>query len=447
MPAPGTTARPRSRRCGRPARAAPRRPPARRGPSSSASARSSRSRGGMSSNSASIESTPIVREHLGAVIVGGRGVTAHGSCASYALGVHQRLGLRGVRQLDLDQPALAVGVLVDRLGLVAERLVDGDDLARQRRDHVGDRLDRLDLGVGLVLGHLRADLGRLEEHDLAERVLGVPGDPERRLIAVDPGPVVLGVVQQSSGIAGVGHRQDSFRYRGFGAITARLLLPLTSISKTSPGSARSAATYAIPIPRSRHGEKVPLVTSPPPITGLPWRAIPGPSISNATSFSAGPARARRGHGLGADESGLLGAAPAETRLDRAAILAEVVAVQVKAGLEPQRVAGAEPRRGRARLEQRVPHGAACRGIEQQLDAVLARVAGAADEHRDAGDVRWQQCIRGGRRPSASPDTSARARGPLDGEHREVIAAVDHVGVEIAGVGATRPGRARGWRRW
>ncbi|HEX8066338.1 MAG TPA: hypothetical protein VF520_07415, partial [Thermoleophilaceae bacterium] len=43
-----------------------------------------------------------------------------------------------------------------------------------------------------------------------------------------------------------------------------------------------------------------------------------------------------------DESGVELAAPAEARLDRVAVLGQVVAVQVEAGLDPQRVARAEP---------------------------------------------------------------------------------------------------------
>ena len=52
---------------------------------------------------------------------------------------------------------------------------------------------------------LGADLGRLEEDDLAEGVLRVPGDPEGGLLAVDLRPVVLGVVLEIVGIALVGH--------------------------------------------------------------------------------------------------------------------------------------------------------------------------------------------------------------------------------------------------
>ena len=55
---------------------------------------------------------------------------------------------RRVGEPDLDQPARAVRVVVDPLGRIGESLVDRGDLARERCDHVGDGLDRLDLGVG-----------------------------------------------------------------------------------------------------------------------------------------------------------------------------------------------------------------------------------------------------------------------------------------------------------
>ena len=52
------------------------------------------------------------------------------------------------------------------------------------------------------------------------------------------------------------------------------------------------------------------------------------------------------------------------------------------------------------------------GVEQQLDAVLARVARAADQQRHAGDACGCSSGSGaGRRPSASPSTIARACGP------------------------------------
>ena len=42
------------------------------------------------------------------------------------------------------------------------------------------------------------------------------------------------------------------------------------------------------MPTPRLGESVPRVTSPPPTTGLPWRAMPGPVIAKGTSRSAVP---------------------------------------------------------------------------------------------------------------------------------------------------------------
>ena len=48
----------------------------------------------------------------------------------------------------------------------------------------------------------------------------------------------------------------------------------------------------MPIPYPRTGESVPDVTTPPPSTGLPWRAMPGPVIANGTSFSARAVLAR-----------------------------------------------------------------------------------------------------------------------------------------------------------
>ena len=108
------------------------------------------------------------------------------------------------------------------------------------------------------------------------------------------------------------------------------------------------------MPTPRQGDSVPLVTSPPPTTGLPWRGIPGPVIANGTSFSAGPASRTARHGLGADKARVLLAAPAQAGLDRPALLHQVVAVEVEADLEAQRVARAEPGGRGAGLEQRVP---------------------------------------------------------------------------------------------
>jgi len=94
--------------------------------------------------------------------------------------------------------------------------------------------------------------------------------------------------------------------------------------------------------------------------------------------------------------------PAERRLDRCRRLVDVVAVEAKPGLETQRVARAEPdglhlRFAEELLRQRdrilLRHG--------NLVAVLARIARAADETGNAGDVhrlrRHEDHLGGGRR--------------------------------------------------
>ena len=81
--------------------------------------------------------------------------------------------------------------------------------------------------------------------------------------------------------------------------------------------------------------------SPSMRTGLPWRGIPGPVKANGTSFCSGSKSAQ---GVGADEARVELAAPAEAGLDRVAVLGQVVAVEVEADLEAQRVARAQARR-------------------------------------------------------------------------------------------------------
>ena len=83
--------------------------------------------------------------------------------------------------------------------------------------------------------------------------------------------------------------------------------------------------------------------------------------------------------LRADEARVLLAAPAEAGLDRPAVLGQVVAVEVEADLEAQRVAGAEADGRGAASVSASQTAVACSGAMQQLDAVLAGVAGAGDE--------------------------------------------------------------------
>ncbi len=176
----------------------------------------------------------------------------------------------------------------------------------------------------------------------------------------------------------------------------------------------------MPIPWSRQGDSVPLVTMPSPLsvcTGLPWRGMPGPVKANGTSFWA----VVPGSGsLSAPmKSGLALAAPAEAGLDRVVVLVEVVAVEVEADLEAERVSGAEAGWSRAVLRERVPDLRGSIRRDQQLDAVLACVAGAGHEAADAGDLGGggPETLRGIALEMAFEDVACvRA---LEGEHRVV----------------------------
>ena len=82
--------------------------------------------------------------------------------------------------------------------------------------------------------------------------------------------------------------------------------------------------------------------------------------------------------------------PAQPGVERVGGLVHVVAVESQAGLQPAGVAGAEPAgkdtRVSAGLEQRPPDLDGVLGGNEELKAVLARVAGAGDEGSDAVDL-------------------------------------------------------------
>src|SRR6185503_17195142 len=75
--------------------------------------------------------------------------------------------------------------------------------------------------------------------------------------------------------------------------------------------------------------------------------------------------------------------PAEAGLERRDRLVHVLAVEVHAGLETQRIAGAEAAGLHARLDERRPQRLDMRRRQRDLEAVLAGVAGARDEVFDA----------------------------------------------------------------
>ncbi len=152
--------------------------------------------------------------------------------------------------------------------------------------------------------------------------------------------------------------------------------------------------------------------------------------------------------LRAREPGVLLAAPAEAGLDRIAVRAHVVAVQVEADLEPERVAGAEAAGRHPGREQLPPELGRIVGGEEDLDAVLARVAGAADERVGHRPRRAGPSASAAEARRRQPGDGRAGLGPLDGDHREVggesTTSTSKPARPARGSGR---GRSRGWRRW
>ena len=126
---------------------------------------------------------------------------------------------------------------------------------------------------------------------------------------------------------------------------------------------------------------------------------------------------------------------------------QVVAVEVEADLQAQRVARAEPGGHGAAAHELVPERRARpAGAQQQLDAVLAGVAGAAHEHlaRPPG-ARVAAVMRAGSGASEIACTISRAQRALDGEHRVVVDPVGHLARPGTSAACARnQARSRSW---
>ncbi len=132
------------------------------------------------------------------------------------------------------------------------------------------------------------------------------------------------------------------------------------------------------------------MTASPAQTAYPWRAMPRPRTTSPTSRRRGSASAARASASRPTKSALLREphdAP-EARFEGGRRPVQLVAVERHAGLQAERVARPEPdgdeARGAAGRDERVPHRGPRRRVHEELEAVLAGVAGACDEGRDPG---------------------------------------------------------------
>src|SRR5436190_24217264 len=82
--------------------------------------------------------------------------------------VHELLQRRFVADGNFNHPAGVVGVAGQRLELLCEVAVYGDDFAIDRTIEIADGFDRFDLAKWLAGCHLRADLGQDHVYEVRE---------------------------------------------------------------------------------------------------------------------------------------------------------------------------------------------------------------------------------------------------------------------------------------
>src|SRR5581483_9983139 len=86
--------------------------------------------------------------------------------------------------LDDEKPAVAIGVFIDRFGLIAERFVDRDHFTADRRIHVRGGLDRFHDRAGVAGFDVVADVGQFDVHQIAQLRLRMIGDAHAHLVGV-----------------------------------------------------------------------------------------------------------------------------------------------------------------------------------------------------------------------------------------------------------------------
>ena len=92
---------------------------------------------------------------------------------------------------NLEDPAGAERVLVDQLRRVGQLGVRLADRARDRGEHVGNGLDRFNVGGGIAFLQFLADGGQVDVHDVAQFMLGIVGDPDHDRVAFAAHPFMF----------------------------------------------------------------------------------------------------------------------------------------------------------------------------------------------------------------------------------------------------------------
>ena len=192
----------------------------------------------------------------------------------------------------------------------------------------------------------------------------------------------------------------------------------------------------MPIPESSDGDSVPLVTTPMSFAAHNNVALARDARAvkyERNQHLLGAGRVRRADRFGADEIRIERARPCQSGFDRVAIARKIVAIQVEADLQAQRVARGKPGRLCSGDQQLFPYSGRVIRRKQQLHPVFAGVAGStnqclvsANRTFRCGHARWQ-------RVGGQLGQDRACLGTLHRDHRVFICAVDDVHVEVAGV--------------
>src|SRR5882757_8808860 len=93
-------------------------------------------------------------------------------------GGHERCSIGGCGRLETEQPPRAIGVFIEQFRFAGQRLVVSDDLSRQRTVDIGCGLDGFNHRASLARLQRAADIGYLDEDQIAKRALRMISDAD-----------------------------------------------------------------------------------------------------------------------------------------------------------------------------------------------------------------------------------------------------------------------------
>ncbi len=109
---------------------------------------------------------------------------------------HQLVDFAGVREIDDDHPALAIGIAVHHFRVILEIAIDLGDRTADRRINSGRGLRRFDFSDLLSGFDSRPGFGQIDEYDIAQRILGEMTNADGGLCAAHTRPLMFVMVSK-----------------------------------------------------------------------------------------------------------------------------------------------------------------------------------------------------------------------------------------------------------